>query len=476
MNRALRFVLIVGARPNFMKVAPLIKAIRRHNERIGYPAQDGVSKYEASQLAEADALCEVQRGSRGAHSLTSGEGRRSCVPAASGFRGTVPIRFQLVHTGQHYDEQMSTVFFRELGIAAPDVNLGVGSGSHAVQTASVMCKFEPVLLNWFGSRKETRQEAGPGRVQGQKAAGGAQVDTGSRYGSGSASAISVDTGSVLPDWCVVVGDVNSTMACALVAVKLGVKVAHVEAGLRSFDRSMPEEVNRLVTDAVADLLLTPSEDASENLRQEGVSNERIKLVGNIMIDSLVENLEKARKSEVLRRCGVLPGKFVYVTLHRPANVDSPETLSGIVSKLKELSRQMAVVFPLHPRTRRMAAAHGVDIADDTRFRVLDPIGYHDSLCLAENARLVLTDSGGLQEETTYFRTPCLTLRRSTERPITTTVGSNRLTDVASLSADVEALLRRDMRIGNVPPLWDGGTAERILDLLANRWPTHTPYP
>ncbi len=369
MSRVLKLLLVAGARPNFMKVAPLIHAIHRYNSGLG------------------------STGGSPAHTV---------------------IECCLVHTGQHYDAAMSDIFFQELGIPAPDVNLGVGSGSHAVQTANVMIAFEKVCLE--------RQ----------------------------------------PDWVVVVGDVNSTVACTLVAVKLGIRVAHVEAGLRSFDRTMPEEINRLVTDSIADLLLTPSEDANENLRREGVAENRIILVGNIMIDSLVANLEKVRASNVLERFSVQPGSFVYVTLHRPANVDDRRSLTAIASELKKLSHQMPVVFPVHPRTRKMFSEFGIHLEQCNGFRLAEPIGYHDSICLTRNARLVLTDSGGLQEEATYFRTPCLTLRPNTERPVTVTLGSNRLTNVNTLPNDLMQLLARDSRLGQIPPLWDGKTAERIV--------------
>ncbi len=367
MSRTLKLILVAGARPNFMKVAPLIHAARRHN---------------------ADASTAT---------------RFDC---------------RLVHTGQHYDDAMSEVFFRELGIPKPDVNLGVGSGSHATQTASVMVGFEKVCLE-------------------EK-----------------------------PDWVVVFGDVNSTVACTLVAVKLGIKVAHVEAGLRSFDRTMPEEINRLVTDSIADLLLTPSEDGNENLRREGVPKARIKLVGNIMIDSLVANLEQARRSSILKQCNVQPGNYLYVTLHRPANVDDRASLTAIAVELKRLAAKTPVVFPVHPRTRKMFSEFGLELNGDSGCHLLDPVGYHDSVCLAENARLVLTDSGGLQEESTYFRTPCLTLRPNTERPVTITVGSNRLTNVATLAQDLQQVLAASPRLGKLPEMWDGKTSERILSALA----------
>ncbi|MDB6111209.1 MAG: UDP-N-acetylglucosamine 2-epimerase [Pedosphaera sp.] len=367
MTKKIKLLIIAGARPNFMKVAPLIKHIRGYG---GAGEKDGVR-----------------------------------------------LEYRLVHTGQHYDEKMSDVFFGELGIPAPDINLGVGSGSHAVQTANVMTKFEPVC----------EQEK--------------------------------------PDWVVVVGDVNSTMACTLVAAKLGVKVAHVEAGLRSYDRTMPEEVNRIVTDSLADLLLTPSADGNENLKKEGIPDSKVKLVGNVMIDALIANLNQARASSLLKRQELKPKDFVYVTLHRPSNVDEQASLTSIMGELKRLAREMPVVFPIHPRTRKMCAQFGISLDDNKGMRILEPIGYHDSLSLTENARLVLTDSGGLQEESTYFRTPCLTLRPNTERPITVTVGSNKLTTLGGLSADLDAVLKRELQFGKIPEFWDGRASERIVDSL-----------
>lgn len=364
MNSKMKLLVIAGARPNFMKVAPLLKAASEYNVK----------------RASNDPVIE-------------------CV---------------LVHTGQHYDEKMSEVFFRELGIPAPDVNLEVGSGSHAVQTANVMLKFEPVCT------------------------------------------------ATRPDWVVVVGDVNSTVACTLVAVKLGIKVAHVEAGLRSFDRSMPEEVNRLVTDSVADLLLTPSSDADLNLLNEGVSKKRIRLVGNIMIDSLVANLEKARQSTILQKLKISSGHFAFVTLHRPSNVDSEANLTALMRQLRNLSARLPIVFPMHPRTRKMLETFKIDASSNPSFQIIEPVGYYDSLRLTETARIVLTDSGGLQEETTYFQTPCLTLRPNTERPVTITLGSNLLTDLDQLEKDLDQVLGRSDRLGQIPPLWDGKAAERCL--------------
>lgn len=364
MPNPIKLLIIAGARPNFMKVAPLIRAIRARSA--------------------------------------------SALPR---------FEYKLVHTGQHYDAKMSDVFFQELGIPAPDHNLEVGSGSHAVQTAQVMLKFEPVVM------------------------------------------------AEKPDWVIVVGDVNSTVACALVATKLGVRVAHVEAGLRSFDRSMPEEINRLVTDSIADLLLTPSADGDEHLRREGVPDAKIRGVGNIMIDCLTANLETARRSGIIKTLGLQSGEFVYLTLHRPSNVDDQQTLTTIFSALQQIARRLPVVFPVHPRTRKMIATFGINVADHANLRLIEPVGYLDSITLTENARLVLTDSGGLQEEATYFRTPCLTLRPNTERPITITVGSNKLTTPGSLLADMEAVLKGPRRRGECPPMWDGNTAQRILAAL-----------
>jgi len=370
MSRRLKLLVIAGARPNFMKVAPLMKMISRHN---------------------------------------------SCKE-----NGGPTIDAKLVHTGQHYDEAMSAVFFRELGIQPPDINLGVGSGSHAVQTARIMTGFEAV-------REQEK-----------------------------------------PDWVVVVGDVNSTMACTLVCSKTEVRVAHVEAGLRSFDRTMPEEVNRLVTDGLADLLLTPSADADENLRREGVPDSKVKLVGNVMIDTLVANLEKARSVHLPKTLGLEKGHFVYVTLHRPSNVDNQKSLATIMTELKRLAGEVPVVFPIHPRTRKMCAQFGISLNHAEGLKILEPLGYHDSLYLTENARLVLTDSGGLQEESTYFRTPCLTLRPNTERPITIAVGSNKLTSLKTLAADIDEVFKREPRYGQIPPLWDGQTAGRIIDGIVTR--------
>jgi UDP-N-acetylglucosamine 2-epimerase (non-hydrolysing) len=370
--KTIKLIVVAGARPNFMKIQPLLKAVDRHN----------------------------------AHRAP----------------GDAEIHVILVHTGQHYDQNMSQIFFRELDIREPDINLGVGSGSHAAQTAHIMTAFEPICK------------------------------------------------TECPDWVVVVGDVNSTMACSLVCAKMGIRVAHIEAGLRSFDRAMPEEINRIVTDALADLLLTPSADADENLLREGAAPDKIKFVGNIMIDSLVTNLPKARLSKVLLQLGLESGAFVYVTLHRPTNVDIRENLAKIMAAMEVLSARMPVVFPIHPRTRKMLTEFGLRSASEGHLLLLEPAGYHASLSLTENARFVLTDSGGLQEEATYFRTPCLTLRPNTERPVTVALGSNQLTKLERLLLDIEDVLRGPARKGQVPPLWDGHTAERTLRYLLDASP------
>ena len=362
----LKTLCVVGARPNFMKIAPIIKEMRR---RVG--------EFE-------------------------------------------PL---LVHTGQHYDAQMSDAFFADLGLPAPDVHLNVGSASHAQQTANVMIEFEPIVL---------REK---------------------------------------PDWVIVVGDVNSTVACALVCAKLGVKVAHVEAGLRSWDRRMPEEINRILTDQLSDLLLTPSTDADKNLRKENIAPDRIKFVGNVMIDSLFENLKRAENSTVLKDLKLEKDDFAVLTLHRPSNVDEPETFKGLLDALETISEKLPIVFPVHPRTLSKIAEFGLTdrIAQNQNLRLIEPLGYLDFLRLYSNARLVLTDSGGLQEETTALKIPCLTLRENTERPITVEMGTNRIvgTKPADIIAAAETVLNRAAARTNsqIPPLWDGKTAARICEAL-----------
>ncbi|MGH9643037.1 MAG: non-hydrolyzing UDP-N-acetylglucosamine 2-epimerase [Terriglobales bacterium] len=348
---------IVGARPNFMKVAPVLRAL-------------------------------------------SGRDRLSQT---------------LVHTGQHYDIGMSDVFFQQLGLPAPDINLAVGSGSHARQTAEIMVRLEPVLLE------------------------------------------------LKPDIVLVYGDVNSTVAAALVSAKLGIRVAHVEAGLRSFDRTMPEEINRLVTDQLCDLLFTPSEDGDENLLREGIAAEKIFRAGNVMIDSLVRFLPAAR---AIAPDG-LPERYALVTLHRPSNVDDSDALKGILESLLEVNRDLAVIFPAHPRTRQRIADFGLNLG---QLRLLDPLPYIDFLALQTRATVVITDSGGIQEETTYLGIPCLTVRENTERPITVSSGTNVLVgrDPAKIREELSRVLGGNGRKGTVPPLWDGHAGERIAEALMGK--------
>jgi UDP-N-acetylglucosamine 2-epimerase (non-hydrolysing) len=362
----LKVINVVGARPNFMKVAPIVEAMKRR----------------ASEFAP-----------------------------------------MVVHTGQHYDAQMSDAFFRDLGLPSPDVHLNVGSGSHAAQTAAVLQAFEPVVLE-------------------EK-----------------------------PDWVLVVGDVNSTLACALCCSKLGVKVAHVEAGLRSRDRTMPEEINRLLTDQLADLLLTPSKDADENLRAEGIPAERIRLVGNVMIDSLFQQLTRAEESTVREDLELNGKDYAALTLHRPSNVDDPKTFARILGALEQIGERLPINFPVHPRTRARLEEFGFNdsVRRARNLRLIDPLGYLDFLRLYTGARLVLTDSGGIQEETTALGIPCLTLRENTERPITVEMGTNTIvgTDTERITRAAFAALDapRDKDVARIPPLWDGHTADRILDAL-----------
>ena len=323
------------------------------------------------------------------------------------------IKQTLVHTGQHYDANMSDVFFSQLEMPAPDVNLGVGSGSHARQTADIMTRFEPVVL-------ERR-----------------------------------------PDFVLVYGDVNSTIAAALVCAKLGIRVGHVEAGLRSFDWTMPEEINRVVTDRLADLLFTPSEDADANLEREGVPPEKIHRVGNVMIDSLVRLLPVAAK---VPRNG-FPERYALVTLHRPSNVDDGETLKNILQSLIEISERLDVVFPVHPRTRQRIAGFG---SGTGKVRLLQPLPYIEFLALQSRAAVVITDSGGIQEETTFLGVPCLTLRNNTERPVTVAVGTNVIVgqDQEKLRTELAKVVSGNAKNGSIPPLWDGHAGERIAAALS----------
>jgi len=333
--------------------------------------------------------------------------------------GAHPRHFEqvLVHTGQHYDRNMSDGFFEQLGMAKPEEFLGVGSGTHAEQTARVMLVFEPVLLKHR------------------------------------------------PDWVFVVGDVNSTLACALVCAKLGIPVAHVEAGLRARDMTMPEEINRLLTDQIADMLFTPSRDADDNLRREGISPDKIHFVGNVMIDSLTRMLPAAVRLPVLSDFSLCPRKYVLATFHRPSNVDDPVKLRELLSALKAISREFSVVFPVHPRTRRRITSLS-EFSEDG-LRLSEPLGYLEFLALMNSAAAVLTDSGGVQEETTFLGVPCLTVRTSTERPVTISKGTNRLVEnnrTAIASAFAEAI-SASPKNGNQPELWDGRAAERIVQAM-----------
>jgi UDP-N-acetylglucosamine 2-epimerase (non-hydrolysing) len=353
-RKCMHVLHVVGARPNFMKVAPVMRALH----------------------------------------------------------GRSHVHQSLVHTGQHYDTNMSDVFFSQLDIPAPDVNLEVGSGSHARQTAEIMSRLEQVLLE----RK--------------------------------------------PDIVLVYGDVNSTVAAALVCSKLLIQIGHIEAGLRSFDRSMPEEVNRIVTDRLADLLFTPSEDGDQNLLSEGVEARTIHRVGNVMIDSLIRLLPSATISPK----NGFPDQYALVTLHRPSNVDDSTTLKNIIESLLEVSSQLDVVFPVHPRTRQRMAMLGTNF---TNLHLLEPLPYIEFLSLQQRATVVITDSGGIQEETTYLGVPCLTLRDNTERPVTVDIGTNILvgTNMEKLSCELIKIFEGKAKKGVIPPLWDGHAGERIAEII-----------
>jgi len=324
----------------------------------------------------------------------------------------------LVHTGQHYDDAMSEAFFRDLEIPEADINLGIGSGSHTQQSASIMLAFEPVL---------EREK---------------------------------------PDWVVVTGDVNSTFACAFVASRCGIRVAHVEAGLRSFDRTMPEEFNRILTDQLSDLLLTPSADADDNLAREGIPKDRIVRVGNVMIDSLLRALPRTKSSSVLERLNLEPREYAIVTMHRPSNVDDAVVLAELIKALETISEQLPVVIPLHPRTRANLSRFGIN--PSSKVRVIEPLGYLDFLALLSQARLALTDSGGIQEETTVLGIPCLTMRENTERPVTVTHGTNVIVgrDPQRIIDEARVALAKSPSADHTPPeLWDGRASKRIVDAL-----------
>ena len=343
------------------------------------------------------------------------------APLMEQFENCQDIDAMLVHTGQHYDREMSQLFFDELGIPQPDINLGVGSASHAAQTAEIMCKFEPVVLE---------QQ---------------------------------------PDLVVVVGDVNSTIACGLVAVKLGIKLAHVEAGLRSFDRSMPEEINRVLTDSISDLLFCTEPAAVKNLKNEGVDENKIFLVGNLMIDTLLKHRQRAKSSDILGRVGVEDKAYALLTLHRPSNVDDRKVLEGLVDAFEEIQRQIPIVFPVHPRTRSRLREFGLwdRLEGMGGMRLIEPVGYLDFLRLMDKSRVVFTDSGGIQEETTILGVSCLTLRENTERPVTCEVGTNRIVgvnreDVVKAFGECMADARTE---SGVPELWDGQAGGRIVGYI-----------
>jgi len=358
--------LIVGARPNFMKMAPLYRELSLSSNR-----------YEP----------------------------------------------QIIHTGQHYDEQMSKLFFNDLAMPEPSAYLNVGSGTQGKQTARIIERYEDLIL------------------AGDK-----------------------------PDLVIVAGDVNSTIACALVAKKLYIPVAHLEAGLRSYDDRMPEEINRVLTDRISDLLLTPSLDANKNLEKEGIDPEKIYFVGNIMIDSLVAHKEKAENSNIFHQLNMSPNeKYALVTLHRPSNVDEYEGLKMLLTSLEKIGRKIKVIFPMHPRTRKNIYELGLSSFLNTNSDVIfnDPLGYLDFLKLEMNAKFILTDSGGIQEESTYFGVPCLTLRENTERPITVTEGTNHLVDlnVESIVNSAREIIGGNVKKGKIPKYWDGKTAKRIVKVL-----------
>lgn len=364
----MKIVNVVGARPNFMKIAPLME--------------------EYADDPSVEAL--------------------------------------LVHTGQHYDEKMSDLFFRQLGIPEPNINLGIGSGSHAVQTAEIMKGFETVVLDHR------------------------------------------------PDAVLVVGDVNSTIACGLVAVKLGVKLIHVEAGLRSGDRSMPEEINRVLTDSISDLLFCTEQSGVDNLAREGIAPEKVHMVGHVMIDTLLKNLERAKSSTIvdqLRQEGWIDGEGCYamLTLHRPSNVDNATTFGQILDALEQIQQDLPILFPIHPRTQKNLGTLGLQERIDAmeNIHLMEPIGYLDFLKLNSCAKVVFTDSGGIQEETTALKIPCITLRESTERPVTAEIGSNQIvgTDPQKILAAYEKTKSGHWREPRIPPLWDGKAAERIVRVI-----------
>lgn len=381
---SIKIILVVGARPNFMKMAPLYQQIERYNS----------------------------------------------TNAAN------PINTFIVHTGQHYDYEMSQAFFEDLKLPKPHYFLGIGSGTHTEQTAKTMIEFEKVLL------KEK------------------------------------------PDLVTVFGDVNSTLACALTTVKFKFSarspiLCHVEAGLRSFDETMPEETNRKLTDAISDLLFTPSKDGNENLIKEGTNPNKIHLVGNIMIDSLIVILKRINKSyedKILQKYNLKRKDYALITLHRPSNVDDKESLEKILYFLNNLSQRIPVVFPMHPRTKKNIDKFGINIIYNKKFNILEPLRYKEFITLEKNSKLILTDSGGIQEETTYLNIPCLALRPNTERPITITKGTNKLATMKNIGEKIELILSEKWKNGEIPELWDGKTAGRIVKILEHFFAPHSLTP
>ncbi len=372
-----KIISVVGARPNFMKVAPIYRAFKKYNQ--------------------------------------SNNSERSGDPNFS----VHSIKHLICHTGQHYDDKMSNVFFNDLELPKPDFYLGVGSGSHAEQTAKIIIEFEKILL----------QEK--------------------------------------PDIVIVVGDVNSTIACSLTAKKLNIKVAHVEAGLRSFDMEMPEEINRILTDRISDYLFVTEKSGLENLKNEGVDESKIFFVGNTMIDSLTYYLPKAEKSKILEEFDLVKGNYVLVTFHRPSNVDGREELTKLINFLNKIAEKRKIIFPIHPRTKNNISKYSLNHSINQSVILCDPVGYIDFLSLMKNAELIVTDSGGIQEESTYLGIQCITLRTTTERPITVEVGTNKLIGVDLQKAEKACMdvLNGNKKQGKIPELWDGKAAERIVEVL-----------
>ncbi len=360
-----KIISVVGARPNFMKVSPIHRSFLKYKDKIKH------------------IIC---------------------------------------HTGQHYDENMSRIFFKDLELPEPDYYLGIGGGTHAEQTGRIMIEFEKVLV---------REK---------------------------------------PDMVIVVGDVNSTIACSLTAAKLQIKVAHVEAGLRSFDREMPEELNRLLTDQISDFLFVTEKSGMENLRNEGISKDKVFFVGNVMIDSLVYFLKKAAESNILKKLNLRASNYVLVTLHRPGNVDAEKQLIKIVNMLNSIAQKRKIIFPVHPRTKQNLSNFRLSGKLDSNILLTEPIGYLDFLSLLRNSEIVITDSGGIQEETTFLGVQCVTVRKTTERPITAEIGTNHLAgeDFREAELTVNSIINGNMKEGKIPELWDGKTADKITEIIISK--------